>query len=128
MPAIHQAGRTLLRDLVKAGVSHIGVATDQAPFDDGQSVLDPNNAGASDRLIKAASKADVDGNTVDIVISIDNDTASEFEGKTIWTIGAQAGGARTDNISRLVRSQGIGLQDGDLVEIGVRLRVADNTP
>ncbi len=128
MPAIHQQGRTKVRDHIKTLVSHIGVATDQTAFGDGQTALDPANAGASERLIKASSVANVDADTFDATIDIDNqDASAEFENQTIWTIGAMDGSARTNNISRTVRSQGIGLQDGDFATVGVRLKIVDNT-
>lgn len=128
MAAIHQLGRTAIRDALKTLVTHVGVATDNTAFADNQTVLDPANGGASNLLIKAATKTNVDGDIFDATIDIDNrDAAADFENKTIFTIGAQNGSARTNNLSRTVRSQGIGLQDGDFATIGVQLRITDQS-
>lgn len=129
MSAIPASGRTRIRDAIKALVSHIGLATDQTPFNDSQTALDPANAGASDRYIAAATKVDVDGNTFDASITINNRGANaDFEGKTVYTIGAMTGSTRTDILSRTVRTLYIGLQDGDIATIGVRGEVQDTSP
>lgn len=125
MPAIHQAGRTAIRDAYSALVSHVGVATDQTAFADNQTELDPANAGASERLIKAATIANVDGDTFDASITIDGTT--EFTNQTIWTIGNMDGATRTDNLTRTVRTQGIGVQAGDTFTVGTRNTVSDQT-
>lgn len=126
MPAILDQGLTVIRDAIAGVVSHVGVATDATAFAAGQTELDPADVGASNRLIKAATKANVDGTTFDATISIDGD--SEMTDRTIFTIGALDGAARTDAMTRTVRSQGIGVQAGDTFTIGVRIQVEDNTP
>lgn len=116
-------GVTAIRDNLKTLVTHVGVATDQTSFSVSQTALDPANAGASERLIKTSSEANVDASTFDASMSIDGD--SEFTNQTIWTVGVLDGSARTDALSRTVRTQGIGVQAGDSFTIGVRVVVSD---
>lgn len=132
MGAIHQQGRDILRKAIKgtAGntVTHVGMATDQTAFDDAQTALDPANGGAGNLLIKSATATDADAGAViqtDFTISINGD--SEMTNKNIYTIGLQKGATRTDNISRTVRSQPIGVQAGDSYTIGARLKVQDDS-
>lgn len=126
MPAaILNQGQTVIRDAVKAVTSHVGVATDQTAFSATQTELDPANAGAGERLIKAATKVDVDFQTEDYTITIDGD--SEFTGLQIWTIGILDGATRADVMTRTVRSLSIGVQAGDTFTVGVRLTHEDNS-
>lgn len=128
MPAIHQAGRTLLRNAAKTLISHVGISTDATAFGDGQTVLDPANVGAGNNLIRAATIVDVDGDTFDATLDVDNrDASADFQDKAVSTIGAQTGIARTNNLGRVVRTQTIGLQDGDFATIGVRFGIEDNS-
>lgn len=135
MGAIHQQGRDIIRKAMKGtagnSVSHVGVATDTTAFNDSQTVLDPANGGAANFLIKAATATDADAGSppdiqTDFTISINGDT--EMTNKNISTLGLQKGSARTDNISRTVRSNPIGVQAGDLYTIGVRAVVIDASP
>jgi len=133
MAAIHQQGRGILRNALKGAagnaITHVGVATDATVFADSQTALDPANGGAANFLIKSATATDADsGSTVqtDFTMTINGDT--EFTGKDIKTIGLQKGTARTDNISRSLRSSVIGVQAGDILTIGVRLQVLDSSP
>lgn len=116
-------GLTAVRDSTKTLVTHVGVATDQTAFSASQTALDPANGGASNYLIKASTEANVDGVTFDATMSINGD--SEFTNKTIWTVGVLNGSARTNALSRTVRTQGIGVQAGDSFTIGVRVVVSD---
>lgn len=132
MPAIHQQGRDTLRKALKGdavAITHVGVATDATAFADNQTTLDPANGGAANYLIKAAAAADADAGAViqtDFTMTISGDT--EFTGKDIKTIGVLKGAARTDSISRTLRTSVIGVQAGDNFTIGVRLRVQDDSP
>lgn len=126
MPAILNQGETVIRDAVKGVTSHVGVATDATAFAATQTALDPANGGSTNFLIKAATKADVDFQTEDYTISINGDT--EMTNKAIATIGVLNGSARTNAMSRTVRTQTIGVQLGDLFTIGVRMKHEDNTP
>lgn len=126
MAAILDQGKTAIRDSLKTLISHIGVATDTTAFSGAQTALDPANGGAGNYLIKASTEADVDANTFDATISINGDT--EMTGKAIATIGAMNGSARTNALTRTVRSQTIGVQAGDSYTIGVRVQVQDNSP
>lgn len=123
MPAILAQGRTAIRDSLKTLTTHIGLSTDTTAFADGQTTLSP---GGGSELIKAATEANVDGNTFDAQISVDGD--SEFTNNTIWTIGLMDGATAADALSRTVRTQGIGVQAGDSFTIGVRVTVTDETP
>lgn len=126
MPAaILTQGKTAIRDSDKALVSHVGVATDQTAFAAGQTAIDPANGGAPNLLIKAATKVDVDADTFDATIQINGDT--EFTNKTIWTISALNGSGRTAALTRTVRSQGIGVQAGDVFTIGIRWSNQDDS-
>lgn len=126
MPAILDNGLTAVRDALKTKITHVGVATDQTAFSSSQTVLDPANGGASNYLIKASTEADVTSVSFDASMTINGD--SEFTNKTIWTIGVLDGSARTDAMSRTVRTQGIGVQAGDVFTVGVRITVSDETP
>ncbi len=122
-PALLNQGITDIRDVIATRVTHVGVATDTTAFAATQTALDPANGGAANLLIKASTSANVDFQTVDETMTINGDT--EFTGKTIMTIGILDGSARTDAMSRTVRSQGIGVQAGDTFTIGVRIQVTD---
>lgn len=123
--AILTIGLTAIRDALKTLISHVGIATDQTGFDLAQVAVDPANGGAANVLIKASAEANVDAVTFDATISVSGDT--EFTNKTIWTIGVLNGALRTNPLTRTVRSQGIGVQAGDVYTIGVRVVVEDNS-
>lgn len=127
--AILDQGKPNLRDALRgvAGnfISHVGLATDATAFAAGQLAVDPANGGGANLLIKAASYTVVDASTLDVLISVTG--ATELTNKTIFTISLCKGAARTDAITRSVRSQGIGVQDGDVFNVGARVKVEDNS-
>ena len=123
--AILNQGETVIRDAVKTVLTNVGVATDQTAFSAAQTALDPANAGAGFLLIKAATQANVDFQTVDYTMTING--TSEFTGLQIWTIGLLNGAARTNAVSRTVRTVSIGVQTGDSFTIGVRAQHQDNS-
>lgn len=124
MPGIHQQGRTKIRDHLRTLYSHVGVSTNNTAFGDGDTQLNPGGTGTN--LILAASQAVFDANSDDYTINV---TSGNFGGNTIFTIGAMDGGAATNNISRLVRTNGIGVESaGDDFTVGFRSIVSDETP
>lgn len=127
--AILDQGKTNLRDALRgvAGnfISHVGLATDATVFAANQTTVDPANAGAANLLIKAATFTVVDASTIDALISVDGTT--ELTGKQIATISLCKGATRTDAITRSVRSQTIGVQAGDVFNVGARYAVQDNS-
>lgn len=123
MPAIHNQGLNKVLVHLRTLISHVGVSTDNTAFAVGQTDLSP---GAGTDLILAASNANVDNDTDDYTINV---TSANFGGNTIFTIGAMDGGASTNNISRSVRTNGIGVEpSGDDFTVGVRISVSDQTP
>lgn len=123
--AILNQGQTVIRDGVKTVITHVGLATDNTAFSATQTALDPANGGSSNLLIKAATKTNVDFQTVDYTITVDGTT--ELTNKTIFTIGICSGSTRTDAMTRSVRTQGIGVQAGDSFTIGIRVKNEDNS-
>lgn len=123
MPVLLDQGKTAIRDSLKTLVTHIGLASDSTAFAANQTRLNPSSAGTV--LIKASTETNVDAATFDAAISIDGTT--EFTNATIFTIGLMNGSAATNALSRTVRTQGIGVQAGDVFDVGVRVVVQDNT-
>ncbi len=126
MPAILARGRTAMRDALKTLISHVGVSTDTTAFADGQTVIDPS--GTATTVIKASTETDVDGNTFDATTTINGDTDTALQGKFINTIGVLNGSTRADVLTRTVRTVGIGVQAGDVYNVGIRAAVQDNSP
>lgn len=142
MPAaILNQGKTAIRDALKTLVTHVAVSDDNAAFAAAATGVNPS-AAATSTHVEAAADTDVDANTFDATITIDGTT--EFTGKSIFAIGVAkglgvraatgAGGVHTgggivgtDQITRSVRTLGIGVQAGDVFTIGVRLQVQDNS-
>lgn len=123
MPAIHSQGRNKVLVHLRSLITHVGVSTDNTAFADGQTELDPT---PGTNLILAASNTNVDADTDDYTINV---TSGNFGGNTIFTIGAMDGATRTDNISRSVRTNGIGVESsGDDFTVGVRISVSDQSP
>lgn len=124
MPAAFlDQGKTSIRDTMKTLVTHVGLAADSTAFAANQTALNPSAAGTV--LIKPATKTDVNGSTFDATVGIDGNT--EFTDQYINTIGAMSGSARTNALSRSVRTVGIGVQAGDTYTLGLRLAVEDNS-
>jgi hypothetical protein len=124
VPAILNVGKTAIRDVVKGLVTHVGLASDTTAFDATQTRLNPSSGGTV--LIKASTETNVDAATFDAAISINGDT--EFTNASIGTIGLMSGSAATNALTRSVRSQPIGVQTGDVFDVGVRCVIEDNTP
>lgn len=130
MAAILDQGKQAIRDSLKTLVTHVGVAVDSTAFSAAQTVLDPAGDVSADRLIKASSEANVDGNTFDATITIDGTT--ELTNKSIHTIALMNGSTRTAALSRTVRQAagpdlGIGVIAGDSHTVGIRVQVQDNS-
>lgn len=123
MPAIHDQGLNKVLVHLRTLLSHVGVSTDNTAFAAGQTRLNPSAAGTN--LILAATNSNVDNDTDDYTINV---TSANFGGNTIFTIGAQDGGLATDNISRSVRTNGIGVEPaGDDFTVGIRLSDSDQS-
>lgn len=123
--AILTRGKTAIRDNLKELVTHLGVSTDQTAFDIAQVALDPANVGAANNHIEAVTELDVDAITTDYSIEING--ATEFTGKTIWTMSLMNGITRTDPLSRRVRTVGVGIQSDDVTTVTIRATVEDNS-
>ncbi len=126
MPAILAKGRTAMRDALKTLISHVGVSTDTTAFADGQTTIDPS--GTATTVIKTSTEVNVDGSTFDATMTVDGTADTTLQGKFINTVGVLNGPANTDVLTRTVRSVGIGVQVGDVFQVGVRAAVQDNSP
>lgn len=124
MAAILNVGKTKIRDAIKTLITHVGVTDDNTTFDPTHTDLNPAG-GSTTNVIKSASISNVDSETFDATIVIDG--SQEFTNKTINTIGSLDGATASDVLTRSVRSLGIGVQDGDIFTIGVRIKVEDNS-
>jgi hypothetical protein len=129
MPAaILTQGMTAIVTAVSNLVTHVAVTDDTAAFAVGQTVINPTGGTTATRT-EAATTTVVDATTIDKTIVITGTT--EFTDKVINTIGAAKGtgttGAGTDTLTRSVRGAGlgIGVQSGDVFEVGVRLVITD---
>lgn len=123
MAAIHSQGLNKILVHLRTLVSHVGVSTDSTAFGVGNTDLSP---GAGTDLILSATNSNVDNDTDDYTINV---TSANFGGNTIFTIGAMDGATSGDNISRSVRTNGIGVESsGDDFTVGVRLSVSDQSP
>lgn len=122
MPAIHNQGLNKVLVHLRTLITHVGVSTDSTAFSVGDTDLSP---GAGTDLILSATNSNVDNDTDDYTINV---TSANFGGNTIFTIGAMDGATSADNISRSVRTNGIGVEaSGDDFTVGVRFSVADNS-
>jgi hypothetical protein len=123
MPAIHSQGINKILVRLRGLLTHVGVSTDSTAYAIGQTRLDPSATGVN--LIASATQANVDNATDDYTITV---TSANYGGNTIRTIGAMDGAAATNNISRSVRTNGIGVESaGDVFNIGVRAVVTDQS-
>lgn len=139
--AILNQGKTSLRDAWKSLVTHVCISDDNTAFSGAHTGINPA-AGATSTHVEATTDTDVDGNTFDSTITIDGN--SEFTGKNIYAIGLAkgfgvrsatgAGGTHTgggtvgtDTLTRAVRTLAIGVQAGDLFNLGVRSQAQDNS-
>lgn len=143
MPAaILNQGQTIIRNAIKAVVTHVVISEDTTAFSAAHTGINP--AANMSVLVKAATEADVDFQTEDYTISINGDT--EFTNEVINCIGIADGTAvlqsalgtgtgygsptiGTDTISRSMRGTGLGwgIQAGDVVTVGVRAKQEDNS-
>lgn len=119
--AILNQGRTAIRDALKTLISHIVVSTDSTAFSATQTTANPSGAGTN--IIKASTGVDVDAFTFDAQINISGDT--EFTGLNINTIAPANGNAAANALARVVRTNPIGVQAGDVFTVGVRVQVQD---
>jgi hypothetical protein len=123
MAAITDPGLNKALVHMRTLLTNVGVSTDQTAFSSSDTDLSPN-AGSTD-LISAATVTNVTNNIDDYTISV---TSANFGGNTIFTIGAMDGSASSDNVSRSVRTNGIGIEtSGDAFTIGFRLTVSDQS-
>lgn len=121
--AILNGGKTAIRNALKTLITHNGFYSDNTAFSATQTQGNPSGAGTV--LVKPTTHTDVDAFTFDSQSTINGDT--EFTNGTIFTITVQNGSANTNALSRSVRSQGIGVQAGDLFTVGSRVQVQDNS-
>ena len=122
MAAIHDQGLNKILVHLRTLISHVGVTTDNTAFSTGDTDLSP---GAGTDLILSATNTNVDNDTDDYTVNV---TSANFGGNTINTIGAMDGATSADNISRSVRTNGIGVESaGDDFTVGVRLSVSDQS-
>lgn len=148
MPAsILNQGQTAIRDATKGLVTHVVITTDTTAFSAASAGINPG-AGTTSTHAAAAVKADVGTDAADYTFTLDG--GAFFTGKVINAIGVARGvGVRasagtggthtvqpsgattvgTDTLTRSVRNSGlgIGVQDGDLFTVGVRLTHQDNS-
>jgi hypothetical protein len=123
MAAIHDQGLNSILVHLRTLFTHVGVSTDNTAFSTSQTRLDPGAAGTN--LISAASNSNVDNDTDDYTINV---TSANFGGNNIYTIGLQDGATATDNVSRSVRTNPIGVESsGDDFTVGVRVSVSDQS-
>lgn len=123
MPAIHSQGINKILVRLRGLLTHVGVSTDSTAYAIGQTRLDPTATGTN--LIAAATQTNVNNSTDDYTINV---TSANFGGNNIRTIGAMDGASATNNISRSVRANGIGVEPaGDNFTIGVRAVVTDQS-
>lgn len=123
MPAIHSQGINKILVRLRGLLTHVGVSTDSTAYAIGQTRLDPTAVGVN--LIAAATQVNVDNATDDYTINV---TSANYGGNIIRTIGAMDGAVATNNISRSVRTNGIGVEAaGDDFNIGVRVVVTDQS-
>lgn len=125
MPAMFNRWRTAIRDAEKTRITHIILSDDSVAFSPTQTTANPTG-GSTVTLIKTSSESDVDAFTFDATITVNGNT--ELTNKNIFTIAPADGGAATNALGRIVRTQPIGVQAGDTFTIGVRFSVVDNTP
>jgi hypothetical protein len=105
-------------------LTSVGVSTDQTAFSVNDTDLSPN-AGSSD-LIQTATVLNVSNAVDDYTMAVNS---ANFGNQTIFTIGAMDGTTSADNVSRSVRTNGIGVEaSGDSFIIGFRLTVSDQSP
>ena len=121
MPAaILTQGMTAIVTAVSNLVTHVAITDDTVAFSASQTVINPTGG---------TTTTVVDATTIDKTIVITGTT--EFTDTVINTIGAAKGtattGAGTDTLTRSVRGAGlgIGVQSGDVFEVGVRLVITD---
>lgn len=126
MPAaIYTVGKTAIRDVLKTGFSpSIGLSDDPTAFNVNQTSVNPGG-GATVALVKTATITNVDDSTYDALISVNGTT--ELTGKNIYSISACTSNSAGAAKSRTVRSNPIGVQAGDLYNIGLRIGTADNS-
>lgn len=126
--AILTQGLTAILTAVSGIVTQIAVTDDSVAFAVGQTVANPT-AGSTTVLTQAATTTAVNATTVNKTVTITGST--QFTGKVINCICAAKGtgttGAGTDTLTRSVRGSGlgIGVQSGDVFQVGVQLVVAD---
>jgi hypothetical protein len=105
-------------------LTSVGVSTDQTAFSVSDTDLSPN-AGSTD-LIQTATVLNVSNAVDDYTMAVNS---ANFGNQTIFTIGAMDGTTSADNVSRSVRTNGIGVESaGDSFIIGFRLTVSDQSP
>jgi hypothetical protein len=105
-------------------LTSVGVSTDQTAFNVNDTDLSPN-AGSTD-LIQTATVLNVSNAVDDYTMAVNS---ANFGNQTIFTIGAMDGTTSADNVSRSVRTNGIGVEAaGDSFIIGFRLTVSDQSP
>jgi hypothetical protein len=124
MAAITNQGLNKALIHMRTLLTSVGVSTDQTAFSASDTDLSPN-AGSSD-LIQTATVLNVSNAVDDYTMAVNS---ANFGNQTIFTIGAMDGTTSADNVSRSVRTNGIGVEAaGDSFIIGFRLTVSDQSP
>lgn len=113
-------GLTDARDQIKTLVTHLILNDDATAFAAGQTTADPG--GSTLRIAKTVTEADVDTVTTDFTCAVNGGTDGTG---TINSICLAKGSLDGDVVTRYVRTNGIGLEAGDVFTIGLRNSVAD---
>tara|TARA_R110000850_G_scaffold91270_2_gene193828 strand:+ start:2060 stop:2434 length:375 start_codon:yes stop_codon:yes gene_type:complete len=124
MAAITNSGLNKSLIHMRTLLTHVGISTDQSVFNVNDTDLSPN-VGATD-LIQTATVLNVSNAVDDYTMAVNS---ANFGGNTIYTIGAMNNSTSADNVSRSVRTNGLGVEAaGDEFIIGFRLTVSDQSP
>lgn len=130
MPAsILTQGLTAIRDALKTTFTNqIAVTDDTTAFAAAQTRVNPTTTGTTLHF-SAPTYTNVDATTYDATIIMTAATANGFVSKVINTVGAQSSTAPTSATARVVRptGMGIGFISGDVLEVGLRVAVTDQS-
>jgi hypothetical protein len=124
MPTLPTQGLGKARDALGTYVTtHVGISTNSTAFSTGDTLINPGGTGTN--LIKTSTVAAVSPAVIDVTMTVTG--SSEFTGLEIWTISLLDGPNADDIFSRFVRDVSIGVQTGDVFDIGARVGVADGS-
>jgi hypothetical protein len=123
--ALPTKGLGKLRDAVGAKTDHVGISTNSTAFSLSDTVINPGGTGTN--LIKTSTVVNVAGSDTDVDVTMTVAGSTEFTDLQIWTISLLDGPNAADIISRYVRTVSIGVQAGDLFDIGARVGISEKT-